>query len=51
MASGETYQNAPKAEVEKNETIMSEALEALLGAICCERGLGKTTEVLVELLP
>ena len=39
------------AELEKNETIMSEALEALLIAIYSDMGLGKAREVLEEVLP
>ncbi|MCK4445377.1 MAG: hypothetical protein KAW09_12590 [Thermoplasmata archaeon] len=48
---GKTYESVPKEELEKNTTIMSEALEALLGAIYRDQGLDKAREVLVDLLP
>ena len=51
MVFGKTYEGKTKEELEKNETIMSEALEALLGAIYSDQGLEKAREVLEELLP
>ncbi|MCK4456292.1 MAG: hypothetical protein KAW39_00975 [Thermoplasmata archaeon] len=51
MVFGKTYENIPKEELEKNTTIMSEALEAMLGAMYSDKGLEKARGVLVGLVP
>ncbi|MFQ6061265.1 MAG: ribonuclease III domain-containing protein [Thermoplasmata archaeon] len=50
MVFGKAYENTPKEELENHETIMSEALEALLGAIYHDQGLEKAREIVQDLV-
>ena len=45
---GKTYDNRPD-DVEENTTINAEALEALFGAIYCDKGLEKAEEIAKKL--
>lgn len=45
---GETYANRPD-DVEENTTINAEVFEALFGAIYCDKGLEKATEIAKKL--
>ena len=50
MAFGKTLEGKTKEELENHTTIMSEALEALLGAIYRDQRLGKASEVVENLV-
>ena len=50
MVFGKTYENTTRSEIEFNEAIMAEVLEALLGAVYVDQGLDKAREVAMRLL-